>query len=231
MECLIDLLIVMAGNQRIILIDICGTIFHSNTTFDFLDEMINTSFYKKFRKFSKTIIWRIINKLFIISFGKDLTREIAVLSIRGYTKPELYALAETFYNLFLSPRINPVVNDYICTLKQNKDNRLILASATLDFIAEVIANKLEIKDVVATELKYDHLLCSGKIKRDLLGKKDKCLELSGFIPAYDMTITNDFSDIDLIIKSKKCMIVIEKNESKWEKMLDQHHYTNYSFLR
>ena len=47
--------------SRLVIFDICGTLFFSNTSFDFLDLIVQAKSYSLFRKVSKTIFARIIN--------------------------------------------------------------------------------------------------------------------------------------------------------------------------
>ena len=41
--------------SRLVIFDICGTLFFSNTSFDFLDLIVQAKSYSLFRKVSKTI--------------------------------------------------------------------------------------------------------------------------------------------------------------------------------
>lgn len=221
----------MKESKKIILVDICGTIFDSNTTFDFLDTMLTTSSYRRYRSISKTLFWRVFNKLCVVILGIDLTRKIAVRYLKGYTENELLLMSEKFYEVFLSKRYKYKVLDLIKSLQKNVDNRLILISATLDCIASVIARNLNIMDVISSELIYDKAQCTGKLKTDLLGNKLKELKLNGIIPLYEMMITNDYSDIDVILQSKKSCIVLDKNERKWNNLLNRYNYTDYFFIK
>ena len=68
--------------SRLVIFDICGTLFFSNTSFDFLDLIVQAKSYSLFRKVSKTIFARIINKVSVLLLKKDLIRSIAVLYIK-----------------------------------------------------------------------------------------------------------------------------------------------------
>ena len=89
--------------SRLVIFDICGTLFFSNTSFDFLDLIVQAKSYSLFRKVSKTIFARIINKVSVLLLKKDLIRSIAVLYIKGMSKAELQEKADIFYNQYLLP--------------------------------------------------------------------------------------------------------------------------------
>ena len=123
------------------------------------------------------------------------------------------------------------IRDYIKELQENKDNRLILVSATLDCIASVVAKKLKIVDVLSTSLCYEKSYCLGKIREDLLGNKLKILKKHRIMPLYDVMITNDYSDIDVIFQSRKSYVVVENNIKRWQYLLNKGSYMNYIFIR
>ena len=132
--------------RKIILLDICGTIFDSNTTFDFLDHNVKTSNYKLLRRIMYTLPWKIINKLSIVILKYDLTRNLALKNIKGHHKADLEKLASTFYDNILSQKVNKKVIDLIEKFKNN-DYKIIITSATLDFIAKTVAHKLNITEI------------------------------------------------------------------------------------
>ena len=92
--------------SRLVIFDICGTLFFSNTSFDFLDLIVQAKSYSLFRKVSKTIFARIINKVSVLLLKKDLIRSIAVLYIKGMSKAELQEKADIFYNQYLLIKLN-----------------------------------------------------------------------------------------------------------------------------
>ena len=130
--------------SRLVIFDICGTLFFSNTSFDFLDLIVQAKSYSLFRKVSKTISARIINKVSVLLLKKDLIRSIAVLCIKGMSKAELQDKADIFYNQYLLPLKIDNSFDKIEFYRKDSNTTIILASATFDFIADVVANRLEI---------------------------------------------------------------------------------------
>lgn len=207
------------SRNKIILFDICGTLFFSNTSFDFLDSIVKAKSYRFFRKFSKTILARIINKFSVVVFDKDLIRNIAVLYLRGLSKTELNAKANEFYNDFLySHRIKETF-DKIEFYRDMPNTTVVLASATFDFIAEVVADKLKIPIYFGTELDYDSQgVFKGVIKKDRLGHKYQAALDMGFLPPFEKVVTDNITDLDIINKSETVdLIIYPWTERKWSR--------------
>lgn len=99
-----------------ILVDICWTLFSSNTTYDFLRIRGNR-----------------LNSLLYKLFGYDYVRARAIRKHRHYTHEQLLARAERFYTDYLEPRkIEPV-------WQLIEGREIILVSQTMPSIAEVVA--------------------------------------------------------------------------------------------
>lgn len=219
----------MDNSKRIVIVDICGTLFNSNTTFDFLDFFLEEKSYIIFRKISKSLLWRTFNKSIIFFFGFDLTRTLALKYLKGKQKSELKMAMELFYH-----RLTDLKNENVFSIvnKLKLEFRVILASATLDFIAEKIALESDIKEYYSTELLYnDNGYCTGKICRDLLGNKLTILESARVFSPYYMTITDNFSDIDVLLKSDRKKIISSKANNKyWLKLLRNKNISKYEII-
>lgn len=104
------------NTDKPILVDICWTLFYSNTTYDFLHIRGNR-----------------LNSLLYKLFGYDYVRARAICRLRHLTHEQLLTRAEQFYTDYLEPRkIAPVWQ-----LIEGRD--IILVSQTMPVIAEVVA--------------------------------------------------------------------------------------------
>lgn len=211
---------------KIYIFDICGTLFQSNTTFDFLNFFLSDDKgYQRFKKIYKTLIWRILNKIIKRIFYCDLTRILAVKYLKGYHKDELLKAANNFYENLLSTKKNTIIHNELNEKLNDKTSTVILASATLDFIAETIAQKLNCPTFYSTSLIYDNKgYCKGSIKDDLLGRKLK--KLSGkYQRPFEEVYTDDISDISLLINSQKQYIIsYPKTIYRWKKIIKRHQW-------
>ena len=201
--------------SRVVLIDIDGTLFNSNSTFDFLDSLPHGKWYGFYRKVGASIFGRIVNKLAIILFSKDIIRMIGINCLKGYSQKKLLTLGEEFYDNFLLQRKNSEVFNMLDEEKKN-DSKIILASATLDFLSEIIKKRVMADYAIATELKYKKGCCVGKILKDRLGRKMEALVETGISFPVDMTITDNVTDARLLLDSLSRVIVIYPREAnKW----------------
>jgi phosphoserine phosphatase len=204
----------MENEKKYVIVDICGTLYHSNTTFDFLGFYLQLRSYRRFRKLSRSIAVRLVNKTLLHLFRFDMIRWCAVRFLKGKTQEELLEAAHRFYDAVLRFKINHAALEKVSSFALER--RPVLVSATLDFIARVIAEKLYIPDVFSTELEYDAGgACRGRIKNDLLGSKAHFLAQKNLSDAYDAVITDNYSDRSLFRRDTlNCVVASSQNEKK-----------------
>jgi len=217
-------------NTNIVLIDICGTLYDSNTTFDFLDFYIKKRSYIFFRKFSRMLILRLLNKILILLFKLDLTRIIAVRFLKDKTTKELKSAVDLFYlNYLINLKQTKIIN--IVNQLKLDGKTMILVSATLDFIAKKISEEVKIESFVSTTLHYKDNICLGTIKSDLLFNKLEILKSKSIDPPYFLTITDNISDLDILFHSNNRIVVSKKrNEKKWLKKLEFYNILNCKII-
>ena len=121
-------------SNRPILVDICWTLFYSNTTYDFLRIKGNR-----------------LNSLLYKFFGCDLVRCRAIRKFNALSRDEQRALAERFYAEYLVPRKIDEV------WRRIKGRDIILVSQTMDIIAQVVAEHTGAKAYFATQKKEEVL--------------------------------------------------------------------------
>ncbi|MDB9028310.1 MULTISPECIES: HAD family hydrolase [Parabacteroides] len=215
----------------IVIIDICGTLYASNTTMDFLECSFGSSkIYRLYRNISKTFCARVVNKLLLQVFSFDLIRCFGILFLRGKTKDEIKVMVDKFYSSFLKFRMQresiEIVESY-----RKKGCRLVLVSATLDCVASKVAEELHILEYLSSELCYDKGVCLGKLSTDLLHNKRKALVKCGYLAPYEMTVSDNLSDFDLMSLSSASYIVSScQKKKKWLKVIRDKHISNFKFL-
>lgn len=122
------------NKNRDILVDICWTLFYSNTTYDFLQIKGNR--------------W---NSLIYRLFHKDIVRSCALRKFNRYSREEQLVRAELFYTEYLVPR----KIDEVWHLIEGRN--IILVSQTMDMIAEVVAKRVGAKAYYAIQKKEEVL--------------------------------------------------------------------------
>lgn len=120
--------------NRTILVDICWTLFYSNTTYDFL--------HIKGNRF---------NSLLYKLFGCDIVRSRAIRKFQHLPQAEQVARAEQFYTDYLVPRkIEPV-------WQLIKGKSIVLVSQTMDIIAQMVAKHVGAQKYYAIQHKEEVL--------------------------------------------------------------------------
>lgn len=217
--------------MKIVLCDICGTLYLSNTTFDFLDFFVKKNSYKFLKKFCLNIVTKKINALVYYFFKIDMIRSLLLLYLRGYSYENLKCAANEFYLQFLEQRKNDLVLKKLEELKA-AGCQIFLVSATIDVIAETIGGHLNATRVFSTKLLYDKFgICQGKIDCDLLGNKLPCLIHNNVFPPFDIVVTDDFSDLSLIRNAISAYIVTYKKKlRRWNRVINKNMLTNISII-
>lgn len=120
--------------DRTILVDICWTLFYSNTTYDFLHIRGNK-----------------LNSLIYRLFGMDLVRSRAIWAFEQLPMDEQQAQVERFYTDYLLPRkITPV-------WQMIEGRNIVLVSQTMDIIAKTVAKHIGATTYHATQHKEEVL--------------------------------------------------------------------------
>jgi phosphoserine phosphatase len=214
--------------RKTIFIDICGTLYSKNTTYDFIDHYNNDSISYRLLNYFFSFRFMILFNMIILNISKfDIKRSLFIwLFLRGKSKFELSLMANNYYESVLKEnKIKPTFEE----LEKYKfeSYNLILISATLDFLAEVIANKMNITTFYSSELRYNNnLICSGIIKKDLLGKKINVFRQNNINKSFT-TITDNFSDLDIIINSENKIIICKRRKVKrWDQLIFKHKLYN-----
>ena len=120
--------------NRTILVDICWTLFYSNTTYDFLRIRGNK-----------------LNSLLYKLFGYDLVRSRAIRKFNTLGREEQKERAERFYSDYLEPRkIAPV-------WQRIEGKKIVLVSQTMEIIAQVVTKHTGAQQYYATQRKEEVL--------------------------------------------------------------------------
>ncbi len=211
--------------QNIIVSDICDTLYYSNTTFDFIKYCITTKKIKTKSWLFRSVISK-KNPLFWIAaiFQKavkiDIPKKIAVSLLKGFKTTEVDQFAINFYHEFLEPRKIIEVHDLMNTFDKED---LVLASSTIEPVARVIAKNLQIPAFVATSLGIKNGRYTGKITREISGRKIQALtdHYKGVLPKISCAISDNYTDMPLIkmATAKYAVCYSNKDQYYWGHVL------------
>lgn len=211
------------------IVDICGTIYRSNTTLDFIRYFWGRKIYVRillsfpFRLFSRVIC----NLIHIEPLRLGL-----IMVLKGIPREQLLRMSEEFYNDFLKDRINKEVLSII-EKKREQGYQLILLSATLDVIAEVVSKKTNISQWLSSELAYSqNMRCLGKLKHDLLPNKYATLNKKLMAESFGGIITDNYTDAQLIeVSHKPFLVCYASSENRWKKILSKETIERCKFIK
>lgn len=154
-------------SERILIVDLCGTIVRENTTHGFL-------LYPEFPLFRRFWVRFVLSR--VVTFALSRTcpgaqRKLLIRSLTGLPKMALRQIAEKYAKASLDMSARKSV---LARIHEHKTSggTVLLASASLDFIVETFAEELGCSGAIATELFYDaEGNCLGRIRRDATGCK------------------------------------------------------------
>lgn len=182
---------IMSHNNRPIVVDICWTLYNSNTTYDFLDQVIHEKAYKRLRAFFRYRFVHYINLGLLKIFHVDIQRWLAMRFLSAIRPEVIKQMAVEFVKIYLERRKIMESWNIIAGRK------IIIASGTIKPIADAVAEELGALAVYSGDV----------FKRDIIKNYSE----------YDI-ITDNISDLPLIQKANKAYIVTYNNESRWDKL-------------
>lgn len=216
--------------KNYVLVDICGTLYDANTTMTFLDFIFQSNKrYRIFRFFTRFILIRALNLILLKVFNYDFIRYSSISFLRGKNKKEIENMVNVYYNNFLHDKIllEPItiIKHYI----NNNNYRIVIVSATLDCIANKVAMEMGIDEIISSKLMYNKdNICLGKLETDILNNKLSELINSGYVAPYSFTISDNFSDANLMkLSYESCIVTNKKKIKKWKKIIINKHIKNY----
>lgn len=204
-------------SDNIFLIDVCGTMFRSNTTFDFISHYYGQN--------PKVKLWfslpyRIYNHFLFRFFHKEPLRHNLISLLNGKSKDELEIMADNFMVQFLKKQEHRDVIQLI-EKKRNKGSCLVIVSATIDVIAHAVAKHYNIQNWLATQLDYsEDGICKGTIKSDLLANKRHALDKAGINQPYSGIVTDNYTDLELIQAADEAYLIdYADKKSGWKSII------------
>jgi len=205
--------------RKIIVADICNTLFDSNTTFDFIRYCVDTNklsgkkklAYKSSLSRFSPLFWSIavVQKI----TKKDFFKEFVVWLLKGEHVEVVKEWATEFYTVYLQPRS---IKHTLEFLQQFENKDIVLASSTLHPIAEVITERLGFGSFISTEMYVDKGVYTGVIKEELSGKKLQVIQKRFSGATIDLVLTDNFTDKELMnMSNNKFAVCYDKRQEEF----------------
>jgi len=205
-------------SDDILVFDLCGTLYYSNTTFDFLDFYFqNDKRYARYRWMSKKLAIKALNKFTSDFFGWDFVRVLGLKFLKGISKSIVIEHFRLFNKQILRSKKIESTHAILAAAK-SANSKIILMSASLDFIVQELAGELGINEFYSTQLIDVNEVYTGAVKNDLLGAKDrimKSIDTKGKRVVFISDNINDYKVINYV--DEFIAVSRPKNLNFWKK--------------
>lgn len=158
----------------IVIVDMCGTLFHENTTRGFVEQLRSHSLA---RSYSRAALSKWLSRTEFLT-GFDLARPLLIRSLKGISRDVLYSEAREYVGGLMHHAIREEVVQLL-EKKRRRGARICLATASLDPIAAGASEYFEFAHIVSSQLEYDEGICTGRLSFDSRGRKWETLS-TGF---------------------------------------------------
>lgn len=207
--------------MRIVLFDICGTLYKSNTTYDFLKFYFRRK--NRLKGFLLAVvlarpfnaIWLVIHYLFP---SWDI-RAFLISFIKGQPVSEVEPVARLFVIEFLRQRERSVMT----RLKEYKEggaDKIVLCSSSIEPVVQAIASDLKVDVYGCSRLEVESGVYTGKLVFDLQGKKHEWVDRSFNLADFSEVVcfSDNLEDLPLLARADKRFIIAkEKRKQYWKK--------------
>ncbi|MFD2203173.1 haloacid dehalogenase-like hydrolase [Shivajiella indica] len=214
------------GKEDIYLFDVCGTLYHANTTYSFLEYYFRDK--DRFKYWLIRILLSLPGKVIIVALSKIGIKADLRSFLIGLLRHENSYEVERCANLFVSDVLNSkrfLKTQSILKKAQEENKRVVLVSASLGPVVKAIADSFQVNEYFASTLETsEDGIYSGKLAHDLKGQKLITIKRNFSIQAGEFFVyTDNLDDIALIEIAEKAFVISKKrNLKKWERLLASH---------
>ena len=212
--------------KNIVVFDICGTLYQSNTTYDFLLYYFKSIKSKKLKSFRRnfSIPFKVIFKLMILLKVDYYIRQRLIKYIKGEPVDLVEKVATKFVREILVNRKIAFTQNLIKENIIDTEIEVILISASIEPVVKAIANELGVENYFSTLLDTENDVFTGRIKKEMQGNKLPMFEkIKNNDTAYLTFHTDNKEDLPLALKADEVFILSSnKNMGFWRKKLDNH---------
>lgn len=203
-------------SARVLAVDVCGTLYHDNTTAGFVRFHAAYAGHRPLRFRLFEILRKPPFRLAIIALGKalrrDLFRAAYIRCLSGQTRAALTQSAQAYAaDLEATRQIAPTHNRM--AQLQADGWQPMLASNSVDVVIKAIAQAKSLP-WVASCLAFDGDVCLGRLSTDLKGRKLPAVRAAA--PARALAVmTDNKSDADLIKAADLAILVSSRSPKPW----------------
>jgi HAD superfamily phosphoserine phosphatase-like hydrolase len=205
--------------MKLVVFDICGTIYDSNTSFDFLENYIVTQNFNNQLKYRilKSIPVRVLNKILIRSFNYDLIKILATKMLSNLSTEFIELQSKEFVKNYLHGK----EREYVTKLldKYRKENwQIVLISGAYEFIVKEIAQFHDVNNFFASTLEVKEGKYTGIYSNDIIEIKKDIFQQNFEDIDELVVVTDNKTDLELLkLANFKYIVTDEKNLNFWKR--------------
>lgn len=206
----------MMAAPALAIFDVCDTLYAANTTVAYLNHLASSGAHPavaraidRWTTRRSPLFWvgAVAHRL----LGRDVARARLIAALRGEPRDTLEAAARDFAANILPALANAPLIERLEAHRAAGD-RVMLVSSSLDVVIAAIASRLEV-EFAASTLGFHDDRCTGKIERDVTGKKDDIVRnLAGEKSSRLFVYTDNRTDLALVRLADRATIVIPRGQ-------------------
>jgi len=198
--------------QKLVIIDLCDTLYDANTTIGFIEHCRLAGGSRRMERSLRRWTGRRSPLFYLGAFahhllGRDLARQRLVAALAGEPRARLETTARDYATNVLPRHANQPLHDRLAAHRAAGD-RVVIVSSSLDIVVAPIAAALGV-EFMASTLGFKNDACTGRLERDLTGRKVDIVRDLGERQAPWLTVyTDNRSDQALVAIANDAVIVI-----------------------
>ena len=204
---------------KLAVFDVCDTLYKSNTTFDFIRFVLETE-----QKSFKALLFRLFtfkySPFFILFYliqklnKQDVCKQQCLALLKGYSNEALRELARQFKETVLEKVKIEATHQLLADCKED-GTEVILLSASIDPVIDVIAASLGVKALSSTLAYTNTGIFNGRLDFEMTGKKQTKIEGFGYHETTELMVVSDnFTDKKLMSLARHKYAVIYSEEAR-----------------
>jgi len=204
---------------KLAVFDVCGTLYDSNTTFDFLAFVFQyNKKYLIFQRLNKMFLFKAVNYISYRYFHYDIVRIIATYFLKGKSVDEIENLASRFVDEYLVDKKIHYVHSLLSKY-QDRGYKVVLFSGSYEIVVKQIAKKLGVDAFYASKLKQKGAVLSGVYDKDILFDKKSVLKEAYWDVEELIVVSDNRTDYPLFEMATKAIIVVKTDKMRkyWHK--------------
>lgn len=187
---------------QLAIFDVCGTLYNSNTTYDFIDFFLKRNSKKKylvFRMMKSVFLKPLWKAIIVVSGNNKFNRKFFLSFLKDFDVNKVKNEADLFVENFLDKRKIEQLHQHLHEHLEKK-HHVVLLSASIEPIVEAIAKHLKVNAFFSTRLGIHNEYYNGKLEFDMEGKKkNKFIEQYSTVnEKYVYFYSDNKEDIDLL---------------------------------